>query len=112
MGKKDETKATLVKMLERERGYSRAFLEDLWAVKEKFYEPYTRDQHLKDLACRFGEFLVTMNVTNVEYSHKGAKTYKTNTGLAPDMITETMDKMFDRFIQAEAHWPKPKNKTD
>lgn len=108
MAKKDETNAKLVEMLDRERGYSMAFLKDLWEVKEKFYEPYTRDQHLKELACKFGEFLVTMNVTTVEYHHKGIKTYKTNCGMAPDMIVETMEKMFDRFIQAEAHWPKPK----
>lgn len=103
---KSETVKKLVEMLDRERGYSKAFLEDLWALKEKFYGPYTKDDTMKDLACRFGEFLVTMRVTNVEYNHKGVKTYKTNTGLAPDMITESMDKMFDRFIQAEAHWPE------
>lgn len=109
MGKKDETKAKLVEMLERERGFSKAFLEQLWAVKEKFYEPYTRDQHLKELACKFGEFLITMKVTTVEYHHEGIKMYKTNCGMAPDIIVETMDKMFERFIQDEAHWPKSKH---
>lgn len=111
MKKKEKAKtiSSLVEMLERERGYSLSFCKEIWALKEKFYGPFTRDQQLKELAVKFGQFLVVMNVKSVEYSHEGAKTYKTNMGMAPDMLTESMEAMFDRFIQSEAHWPKQEN---
>lgn len=60
-----------------------------------------KDAHLKEIACKFGEFLVVMRVTAVEYKHDGPKTFKTNTGMACDMVVESMEQMFDRFIQTE-----------
>jgi len=89
----------LEKQLERERNFVDHFLKDNQQLKKLIYSPLTKDEQLKSIAVEFGKFLILMNVKSVDYPN----TYKTNCGMAPDMIIETMEKMFDRFIESKAN---------
>lgn len=67
-------------------------------LKKQINEPLSKDESLKKIAVEFGKFLITMNVYDA-----GNQLYKTRTGMAPDMITESMEAMFDRFMYAKVN---------
>ncbi len=90
-------KKELEQLLERERNWSNSLYQELKELKIRYFTPISRDEKIKEEAIDFGKFLITMNVKAVNYP----STFKTNCGMAPDMITETMEAMFDRHIQSK-----------
>jgi hypothetical protein len=78
--------------------YSRSLWDEIKQLRKMVYEPLTKDAILRKEAVDFAKFLFTMNVVCVDY---GKQLYKTNTGMAPDILTETLEQMFDRHIQSK-----------
>ncbi len=91
MSKKKELES-----LQREHSFSYHLWNENKELRKKIYEPFTHDMQMKEMAVEFGKFLISMNVRNV-----GDNKYKTNSGMAPDMITESLEQMYDRVLQSK-----------
>jgi len=89
-------KSKLEELLERECRFSRSLWDDNKKLRQLLYEPLSKDEQIKIEAVDFGKFLITMNVTMVSEN-----LYKTNTGMAPDMLRETMEQLWDRHIKSK-----------
>jgi len=89
----------LEEQLARERHYYSVIFKEAAELKAKVYGPIKNDELMKELATEFGQFLITMNVKCVDFEKK---LYKTQTGMAPDILTESMEQMWDRFISSKS----------
>src|SRR5690242_5043828 len=87
----------LEEQLESSRRFADSLYKELKELRIRYYTPISKDKKIKEEAVDFGKFLITMNVQAVIYPTG----FKTNCGLAPDMIVETMEAMYDRYIQAK-----------
>lgn len=91
-------KKDLESAVERERRFSHSLYEENKLLKLKVYEPISKDATIKEEAIDFAKFLFTMNVRCIDYEKQ---LYKTNTGMAPDMLTESLEQMYDRHIKSK-----------
>jgi len=91
-------KKELEELLERERGFNRSLHLELRELQRKVYGPISKDEIIKEEAVDFAKFLFTMNVYCVDYEKQ---LYKTKTGMAPDILTESLESMYRRHIESK-----------
>lgn len=85
--------------LEREQRYYQALFEEKKELQAKLYGPLQKDELMKEVAVDFGNFLLTMNVKYVDFKNKLCRT---DCGMAPDAIVESLGAMFDRFMSSKS----------
>ena len=74
------------------------FLENK-EFRQRIYEPLQRDEEIKKIAVEFGKKCIDFYKREGEY---GSGLYRMNTTMAPGMLVESLEQIFDRFMVAKS----------
>ncbi len=90
-------------MYEFERETCFIFIREKLELQKIAYDKIDKDEIIKKVACDFGHFLISTRVECVHFdlANPEKRLYKTNMGLAPDMLIETMEQLYQRIIDSK-----------
>jgi hypothetical protein len=87
-----------IECLRKDNDFSNHLFKQNQVLMRRIFNPLSRDNEVKEIALEFGQYLMTMNVSCFDYEKK---LYKTNTGLAPDMLVETLEQIYKRMMETK-----------